>query len=311
MRRARSEVHEPAGRVDPAVAPAGSDGPAGVLSEPLPGELFFLLRRVRAKFSLVSDCAETASRDFLVLDALGGQDWASQIDLAERLGINRTIMVQVIDRLEDRGEVQRTRDPGNRRQYVLSLTERGRAALEDQRLAVAERDALLTSALTRKETARLNELLALLLPASARPLVRGSENLVAQADLRLRRQGDDKLAGTGLRLRFYRPLSALAALGPCSQQQLAESLAITGPAASQLVDDLVKQQLVHRGQDPHDRRRYALEVTAPGREARAVIATAVRQLAADMTALLGPGGEDDLRALLLKVDSAAITATAP
>lgn len=286
MRRPRHEVQETV------------NGP-----EPEPGDVFFLLRRVRAKFSSDADWADTAARDFLVLDALGGQNWESQADLAERLGINRTIMVQVIDRLEASGDVKRTRDPGNRRQYVLSLTEPGRAAQDDRRLAVAERDARLTAALTRAETARLDELLARLLPAAARPLVQGTENLVGQADLRLRRQGDDKLAATGLRLRFHKPLSALVASGPCSQQQLAESLTITGPAVSQLVDDLVKQELVRRGRDPHDRRRYALEVTGRGREALAVTAEAVRELADDMAALLGPGGEDELRQLLVRIES--------
>ena len=309
MRRARYEADDLVDQVDPAVPATGAEETAGVPAAPAgppAGDVFFLLRRVRAKFSSAAgEGADSDSRDFLVIGALGSQDWASQVDLAERLGINRTIMVQVIDRLEARGEVQRTRDPGNRRQYVLSLTEQGRAVLEDRRLAVAERDARLTSALTRAETARLDKLLARLLPESVRPLVQGTENLVAQTDLRLRRQGDDKLAGTTLRLRSYRPLTALVASGPCSQQQLAESIAITGPAASQLVDDLVRQDLVCRGRDPHDRRRYALDLTGPGREALAVIGEAVRELADDMAALLGPRGEDELRALLLKIDSAA------
>jgi DNA-binding MarR family transcriptional regulator len=269
---------------------------------PLTSHVFFLLRRVQAKFSAASDCAATDSRDFLILDALAGQDWASQIDLAERLGINRTIMVQVIDRLEARGDVHRDRDPGNRRQYVLSLTDAGRVALEKQRLTIAEHDAVLTSSLTRRETTLFQELLARLLPEPARPLVRGTENLVAQADLRLRRLGDDKLTGTGLRLRFYRPLAMLVASGPCSQQELAESLSITGPGASQLMDELVKPGLVRRGRDPHDRRRYALEVTAAGRESLAVVAGVVEELNDEVTALLGPGGEDALRTLLLKIE---------
>lgn len=312
MQLARHEVRERVNRVAPGVATAWADKTAevsGALPEPLADNVFFLLRRVHAKFSSDADCAASDSRDFLILDALGGQDWASQIDLAERLGINRTIMVQVIDRLEERGEVQRNRDPANRRQYVLSLTDQGWAALEDRRLTVAERDARLTFALTRQETLRLEVLLARLLPASARPLVQGTENLVAQVDLRLRRQGEDKLAGTGVRLRFHKPLMALAASGPCSQQQLAESLAITGPAASQLVDELVKQGLVRRGRDPHDRRRYALEMTEPGREALAVTAAAIRELTDDVAAQLGPGGEDALRALLLKIETAATTTT--
>ncbi|MGI5237966.1 MarR family transcriptional regulator [Dactylosporangium sp. CA-139066] len=309
MPRRRYEVREPANRAEPTVAVTPTERTTELsqaLPEPLAGNVFFVLRGVRAKFSSdAADCAAADSRDFLILDALGGQDWASQVDLAERLGINRTIMVQVIDRLEERGEVRRTRDPGNRRQYVLSLTDRGRAVLEDRRLTVEERGARLTSALTREETARLDALLARLLPESARPLVQGTENLVAQADLRLRRQGDDKLAGTGLRLRFYRPLSALVAAGPCAQQELAEVLAITGPAASQLVDELVKAGLVRRGRDPHDRRRYALEVTDPGRKALTVIAVAVQELANEVATLLGPGGEDALRTLLLKIEPTA------
>ncbi|MGW4914181.1 MarR family winged helix-turn-helix transcriptional regulator [Streptomyces sp. NPDC004270] len=273
----------------------------GVLPDSLTGFIGYLLRRVYAQFAASGDGGDSDSRDFLVLDALTGHDWESQLDLAERLGINRTIMVGVIDRLEDRDEVRRTRNPENRRQYVLSLTDRGREAVEARRRAVAERDARLTAVLTPEETARLDELLARLLPESAQPLVQGTEYLVAQAHHRLRKHGDDKLAGTGLRVRHYGPLSALDVLGAISQQRLAELLAITGPAASQLVDELVKLGLVRRGRDPHDRRRYALEVTELGREQLAVVVRAVAELAGDVSAMLGPGGEEELRELLLKL----------
>ncbi|MFE3169368.1 MarR family transcriptional regulator [Streptomyces sp. NPDC059224] len=273
----------------------------GVLSDALTGFIGYLLRRVYAQFAASGDGGDSDSRDFLVLDALTGHDWESQLDLAERLGINRTIMVGVIDRLEERDEVRRTRNPDNRRQYVLSLTDRGREAVEARRRAVAERDARLTAVLTSEETARLDDLLARLLPQSAQPLVQGTEYLVAQAHHRLRKHGDDKLAGTGLRVRHYGPLSALDVLGPISQQRLAELLAITGPAASQLVDELVKLGLVRRGRDPHDRRRYALEVTGLGREQLAVVTGAVAELAGDVSAMLGPGGEEELRELLLKL----------
>ncbi|MFF4898585.1 MarR family winged helix-turn-helix transcriptional regulator [Streptomyces sp. NPDC001068] len=273
----------------------------GVLPEELTGFIGYLLRRVYAQFSANGNGGDSDSRDFLVLDALTGRDWESQLDLAERLGINRTIMVAVIDRLEARGEVQRTRNPDNRRQYVLSLTGLGREGVEARRRAVAERGARLTSVLTPDEAARLDKLLARLLPESAQPLVQGTEYLVAQAHHRLRKHGDDKLAGTGLRVRHYGPLSALDVFGPIAQQQLADMLAITGPAASQLVDELVKSGLVSRGRDPHDRRRYALEVTERGRESLVVVAGAVAGLAADVADMLGPGGEDELRALLLKL----------
>ncbi|MFJ9686164.1 MarR family winged helix-turn-helix transcriptional regulator [Streptomyces bacillaris] len=273
----------------------------GVLPEALTGFIGYLLRRVFAQFTTYADGPEDDSRDFLVLDALTGGDWVSQLDLAERLGINRTIMVGVIDRLESRGQVLRTRNPDNRRQYILSLTDQGRAAVETGRRAVAERDARLTAALSSEQVGRLNTLLARLLPEGSQELVQGTEHLVEQAHHRLRRLGDEKLAGTGLRVRHYGPLSVLAASGPCPQQRLAQELAITGPATSQLVDELVEGGMVVRGRDPHDRRRHALELTEPGHARLKEVAEAVDLLAADVAELLGPGGEDELRALLVQL----------
>ncbi|NUV83931.1 MarR family transcriptional regulator [Streptomyces sp. KAI-26] len=273
----------------------------GVLPEALTGFIGYLLRRVFAQFTTYADGPEDDSRDFLVLDALTGGDWVSQLDLAERLGINRTIMVGVIDRLESRGQVLRTRNPDNRRQYILSLTDQGRAAVETGRRAVAERDARLTAALSAEQVGRLNTLLARLLPEGSQELVQGTEHLVEQAHHRLRRLGDEKLAGTGLRVRHYGPLSVLAASGPCPQQRLARELAITGPATSQLVDELVEGGMVVRGRDPHDRRRHALELTELGHARLKEVAEAVDLLAADVAELLGPGGEDELRALLVQL----------
>ncbi|MFI5727684.1 MarR family winged helix-turn-helix transcriptional regulator [Streptomyces cyaneofuscatus] len=270
----------------------------GALPEALTGFVGYLLRRVFAQLAACSDGPEDGSRDFLVLDALTGGDWASQLDLAERLGINRTLMVGVVDRLEGRGQVRRTRNPDNRRQYILSLTGEGRSAVAAGRRAVAERDARLTAALTPEQVPRLNTLLARLLPPGAQDLVQGTGHLVAQAHHRLRRLGDEKLAGTGLRVRHYGPLSLLATSGPCPQQRLAQELAISGPATSQLVDELVAGGMVHRGRDPHDRRRHALELTELGHTHLKRVTEAVGLLAAETAELLGPGGADELRALL-------------
>lgn len=292
---------EPDATQNPVSATEATAEVPGVLPEALTGFIGYLLRRVFAQFTTYADGPEDDSRDFLVLDALTGGDWVSQLDLAERLGINRTIMVGVIDRLESRGQVLRTRNPDNRRQYILSLTDQGRAAVETGRRAVAERDARLTAALSAEQVGRLNTLLARLLPEGSQELVQGTEHLVEQAHHRLRRLGDEKLAGTGLRVRHYGPLSVLAASGPCPQQRLARELAITGPATSQLVDELVEGGMVVRGRDPHDRRRHALELTELGHARLKEVAEAVDLLAADVAELLGPGGEDELRALLVQL----------
>ena len=51
----------------------------------------------------------------------------SQHELGGELGIDRTTMVELIDRLEEEGLVVRRRNPADRRSYALSLTPRGRS----------------------------------------------------------------------------------------------------------------------------------------------------------------------------------------
>jgi DNA-binding MarR family transcriptional regulator len=272
-----------------------------VLPAPLTNFIGYLLRRVFSQFAAQATDGDIDSRDFVVLEALADRDWLSQLDLAERLDINRTIMVSVIDRLEAKGHVVRTRNPDNRRSYVLSLTGTGRDALKAMRQAVGERDRRLTSALTSREHARFNELLTRMQPARTGPTPHTTEYLVAQAHHRVRKLGDDKLAGTGLRVRHYGPLSTLDTLGPCAQQVLAQHLAITEPAAAALIDELVQAGLVQRGRDPRDRRRYALELTPLGRERLRLVEKAVTSLQADIAKMLGSGGDVEFRALLLKL----------
>jgi DNA-binding MarR family transcriptional regulator len=249
----------------------------------------YLLRRVYAQ-------CDAGPREYLVLDALAEDDVQSQQSLASRLDVSRTIMVRLVDRLEDAGLAARTPNPANRRSHILSITDAGRATLAE----LSTRDDELTAPLTARERTRLKELLRRLVPGAGDWTV---EHLVTQAHLRLWKLGDSDPALTeaGLRIRHFGPLSAIAALGPCPQQALARHLAITEPAAAELVDPLVKAGLVARGQDRHDRRRYALELTPPGRERLAVVRGAVERLDATVRSELGPDGHRELRTLLLKL----------
>jgi DNA-binding MarR family transcriptional regulator len=52
----------------------------------------------------------------------------SQQAIGERLRIDRTTMVALIDDLEQAGYVKRERNPDDRRAYVITLTARGRKA---------------------------------------------------------------------------------------------------------------------------------------------------------------------------------------
>ena len=88
-----------------------------------------LLRQVFTQITTEAMSSGAQSREFVVLNALADQDARSQQDLAHRLGINRTIIVKLLDRLQAAGYVTRTRNPAHRRTYVLSLTGEGRTAL--------------------------------------------------------------------------------------------------------------------------------------------------------------------------------------
>ncbi|MER5627459.1 MarR family transcriptional regulator [Streptosporangium sp. NPDC002544] len=276
-------------------------GAVGEESGPLRVTIGHLLRRVFTGITGEAVRGGPQSRDFVVLDVLADEDAPSQQDLAHRLGINRTIMVKLLDRLQQAGYVTRTRNPANRRTYVLSLTDEGRTALKDMRQAVADRDVRLTAPLTPAERRRLTELLSRLVAHDERSTVASTEHLIAQAHYHLRRLGDHRLAEYGLRTRHFGLLPALDRLGPCPQQQLARYLDLTEPAAASLVEELVQVGIVVRGQDPHDRRRYALELTDLGRVRLPAVRDAMLGVEHDVEKTLGPEGAQDLRTLLVKL----------
>lgn len=265
----------------------------------------FLVRRVYAQLAAATAEGDSRPRDHAVLAVLADGNAFSQVELAERLGINRTIMIGVLDRLEAAGWVVRVRLPGNRRAHMLSVTDAGRAQLETLRAEVRNLDEALTPSLSDAERRRLNELVHKLLPEPERtPQEVGTQFLIAQVHHLLRKRGDAMLANSGLRVRHYGPLTAIRIFGPCPQQRLANYLAITEPATAQLVEELVQSGLVLRGQDPSDRRRSALLLTERGYERLAEVSEAVERLQAGIVDILGVEGEAELRSLLIRLLSA-------
>ncbi|WP_327289263.1 MarR family winged helix-turn-helix transcriptional regulator [Streptomyces sp. NBC_01198] len=285
---------------------AGAEVPPG-----LAGYAAYLLRRAYALANrLAPDFTGTtegagSARDFQVLDALGEPGAAySQQDLGDRLGINRTTMVKLIDRFEAAGQVTRARNPDDRRSYVLALTEDGRAAVKAMDPAVAAADDKLTAGLTAAERDRLDALLAELLSRpQGGPHRTGS--LITQAHHFVRHRIEAALADSALQARHFGALTVLAGAA-CSQQQLARRLAISEQAVLQVVDDLERAGRVARDRDPQDRRRYALRITEAGRVALRGARGVVEAAEAEMGTALGADGRAELAALLaalLRADS--------
>ncbi len=55
----------------------------------------------------------------------------NQKDIADSLGINRNRMVILVDSLERKGLLQRRKNPHNRKEHILYLTEKGSTAVND------------------------------------------------------------------------------------------------------------------------------------------------------------------------------------
>ena len=69
------------------------------------------------------------ARDLGVLLAIHRCESASQQQVAESLGVDRTTMVAIIDALEAKGIIVRRPDPEDRRRNVVELTQAGHTLL--------------------------------------------------------------------------------------------------------------------------------------------------------------------------------------
>jgi DNA-binding MarR family transcriptional regulator len=94
-----------------------------------------------------------------VLRRLAQRPGQSQRGLADALGMHAPRLVALIDELEDRGLVARDRDPDDRRNYAISLTDDGRRALADLAGVAREHELAIAAGLDDDERAQLLALL--------------------------------------------------------------------------------------------------------------------------------------------------------
>jgi DNA-binding MarR family transcriptional regulator len=125
--------------------------------------LGYLLKHAALRLSaLTGPALEPYGVDGKELAVLGVLDTAeplSQQQAAQRLRIDRTTMVALVDTLEGKGLVVRRPDPGDRRKNMVELTSRGRDTLRDGGLAVEEAEREFLSKLPDDEARALRELL--------------------------------------------------------------------------------------------------------------------------------------------------------
>ena len=103
------------------------------------GQLFF--RLWRASHTRTADALSTIGLTpalFALLNVLGAREGAIQQQLSADMGIDPSAMVKLINEVEGVGLAERRRRPGDRRAWEVSITPKGRRALDRARALVAQ-----------------------------------------------------------------------------------------------------------------------------------------------------------------------------
>ena len=143
----------------------GEAGQAGALNlDILPELLGYQLRRaqilVYAGFSgRLAACGLTHGQFGLLL-VVGANPGSTQTALAKVFGSNRSVILRMIDKLEQAGLLARKAQRGDRRSNAIVLTERGEALVAELRCAVREHEQRVAGHLSAHELATLMDLLA-------------------------------------------------------------------------------------------------------------------------------------------------------
>lgn len=99
------------------------------------GSIGFLLNKagqlLTARFESELAPYGLSGRNWGVLRFIDLHGSPSQQHIGERLRIDRSTMVHLVDELEDKGYVTRQRDPQDRRRYAVTLTAYGERQLRD------------------------------------------------------------------------------------------------------------------------------------------------------------------------------------
>jgi DNA-binding MarR family transcriptional regulator len=142
---------------DPIAAPASSQQIARA-APPFGALLYRLGQRLHEEFERALESLHFSPQHYFVLFSLSRHGPRSQLSLGDCASINRTTMVSLIDQLEELGLVERRRDPGDRRAYIIRLTAKGATTLERAMVLHREAEARCLQPLSRVEQKLLRDL---------------------------------------------------------------------------------------------------------------------------------------------------------
>ena len=233
----------------------------------LPGHVLW---RAAAKANqAMRESTEVDLHHYAALLTLAEPTTSSQRALADAIGVSRTTVGTIAADLIARGFVERTRNPDDRRSYLLHRTSSGAAWARDNRERVATVEIRLTDGFTAGERDELRALLGRIagptLPATTLEALRESIGfLVVWVHGRLHAAVAEAFDGLRIEPRHMGTLAALDARGVVSQAELARMLGVSGPAVVQIVDDLASAGVLERRRSQLDRRHQELHLLPAG-----------------------------------------------
>jgi MarR family transcriptional regulator, lower aerobic nicotinate degradation pathway regulator len=125
------------------------------------GAVVLVTRLARAAYRDVDEQAlGMRLKDFTALSALRDTNGRGQKELGEALLYDANALTQLLNDLEDRDLISRSRDRQDRRRLTVELTEAGRSAVRAAERAINDADATVLHRLRALERAQLRSLLA-------------------------------------------------------------------------------------------------------------------------------------------------------
>ena len=115
----------------------------------------------RAQLAVFRDFADSVGAlgvtpgQFGVLELIACNPGLSQSALARALGVDRSTLVAVLDRLQGDGLIERRPSPTDRRSHELVLTRAGTKRVDEARAAIRAHEARVLSGLSETEVAAL------------------------------------------------------------------------------------------------------------------------------------------------------------
>jgi DNA-binding MarR family transcriptional regulator len=141
------------------------------VTQVLPGELptafednlgWLLAQCFRAHVSAIEEAVADlphAHRGYQALSGAAHCSARNQAELAKQLNVDRTVMVYLIDDLEEAGLVERVADPNDRRSRLIRATEEGLGRLRETERAISAAESALLSVLSADDQVRLRRML--------------------------------------------------------------------------------------------------------------------------------------------------------